>query len=43
MDETEFVRHVRLDVPLQLRVDGKSGRGVISGMDQPGQRGENGA
>ncbi len=41
--ETEFVRHVRLDAPLQLRVDGKSGRGVISRPDHSGQRGENGA
>ncbi|RME87188.1 MAG: hypothetical protein D6770_10050 [Anaerolineae bacterium] len=28
-EETEFVRHVRLPNPLQIRVDGYSGRGVI--------------
>jgi hypothetical protein len=27
--ETEFVRHVRLDRPLEVRVDGRTGRGVI--------------
>jgi hypothetical protein len=27
--ETRFLRHVRLAVPLQVRVDGRSGRGVI--------------
>jgi hypothetical protein len=27
--ETEYVRHVRLDQPLVVRVDGRSGRGVI--------------
>jgi hypothetical protein len=27
--ETEFVRQVRLNVPLAIRVDGRSGRGVI--------------
>lgn len=29
MAETEFARHVRLDRPLEIRVDGRSGRGVI--------------
>ncbi len=27
--ETEFVRHVRLEAPLRVEVDGRSGRGVI--------------
>jgi hypothetical protein len=27
--ETEHVRHVRLELPLQVRVDGRSGRGVV--------------
>ncbi|MEZ6082581.1 MAG: hypothetical protein R3E58_01180 [Phycisphaerae bacterium] len=27
--ETELVRHVRLDAPLTVRVDGRRGRGVI--------------
>jgi hypothetical protein len=27
--ETEFVKHVRLAAPLQVKVDGRSGRGVI--------------
>ena len=27
--ETEFLRHVRLDVPLRIRIDGRSGRGAI--------------
>ena len=29
IDETEFIRHVRLSSPLQVRVDGRTGRGVI--------------
>ena len=29
VSETELVRHVRLNAPLQIRVDGRSGRGVI--------------
>jgi hypothetical protein len=29
MAETDFVRHVRLDQPLDVRVDGRTGRGVI--------------
>ena len=28
--ETDFVRHVRFDEPLRVRVDGRSGRGVIT-------------
>lgn len=28
-NETEFVRHVRLAAPLQVKVDGRTGRGVI--------------
>jgi len=28
--ETDFVKHVRLEKPLTVRVDGRSGRGVIS-------------
>lgn len=28
-DQTEWLRHVRLDPPLQVRVDGRSGRGVV--------------
>jgi hypothetical protein len=31
MAETEHVRHVRLGQPLVIRVDGRSGRGVIQG------------
>jgi hypothetical protein len=31
MSETEYVRHVRLGQPLVIRVDGRSGRGVIQG------------
>jgi len=27
--ETRFLRHVRMDVPLEVRVDGRHGRGVI--------------
>jgi hypothetical protein len=27
--ETEFLRHVRLDAPLQVKVDGRTGRGAI--------------
>ncbi len=29
LGETRFLRHVRLDVPLEIRVDGRNGRGVI--------------
>ncbi len=29
ISETEFIRHVRLGSPLQVRVDGRTGRGVI--------------
>jgi hypothetical protein len=29
VEETGFVRHVRLEGPLQVRVDGRTGRGVI--------------
>lgn len=31
--EREFVRHVRLQRPLQVRVDGRTGRGVIRLQD----------
>jgi hypothetical protein len=27
--ETEFLRHVRLDEPLRIKVDGRSSRGII--------------
>ena len=27
--ETDVVRHLRLDIPLEVRVDGRSGRGVV--------------
>ncbi len=27
--ETRFLRHVRFDAPLSIRVDGRRGRGVI--------------
>lgn len=30
VDETDFVRHVRLERPLCVRVDGRSGRGVVT-------------
>ena len=30
MSETEWVRHVRLEEPLLVRVDGRSGRGIMS-------------
>lgn len=30
VEKTEFIRHVRLPDPLRIRVDGRSGRGVIS-------------
>jgi hypothetical protein len=29
VDEGQFVRHVRLDQPLSVRVDGRTGRGVV--------------
>ncbi len=29
--ETEWVRHVRLDAPLRIAVDGRTGRGVVRG------------
>jgi hypothetical protein len=29
-DETTFLRHVRTDAPLEIRMDGRSGLGVIS-------------
>jgi len=29
-EETEYIRHVILDSPLKIKVDGKTGRGVIS-------------
>jgi hypothetical protein len=29
LQETEFVRHVRLPAALMVKVDGRSGRGVI--------------
>jgi len=29
IDETRFVRHVRLEAPLKIRVDGRRSRGVI--------------
>jgi len=28
-EETEFVRHVRLDAPLEIRIDGRNGRAVV--------------
>ena len=31
--ETRYLRHVRLAVPLSIRVDGRSGRGVIAHHD----------
>jgi hypothetical protein len=31
--ETRHLRHVRLAVPLSIRVDGRSGRGVITRHD----------
>jgi hypothetical protein len=31
--ETQHLRHVRLAVPLSIRVDGRSGRGVIAHHD----------
>ena len=27
--ETQFLRHIRLDAPLDVRIDGRSGRGVV--------------
>jgi len=36
--ETEFLRHLRLPAPLSVRVDGRSGRGVI---EHAGQAAEN--
>jgi hypothetical protein len=33
VEQTEFVRHVRLSSPLTIRVDGRSGRGVILADD----------
>ncbi|KAA3611034.1 MAG: hypothetical protein D8M58_13720 [Calditrichaeota bacterium] len=29
-EETDFVRHVKLDSPLQIKVDGRSGSGIIN-------------
>jgi hypothetical protein len=29
VEETQFVRHVRLTAPLTVKVDGRNGRGVI--------------
>jgi hypothetical protein len=29
IDETHFIRHVRLEAPLNIRVDGQRSRGVI--------------
>jgi hypothetical protein len=29
VEETEFVRHVRLDQPFSAKIDGRSSRGVI--------------
>jgi hypothetical protein len=31
VQETEFLRHVRRERPLKLKIDGKRGRGVIIG------------
>ncbi|MFC1790960.1 PEP/pyruvate-binding domain-containing protein [Gemmatimonadota bacterium] len=33
--ETEFVRHIRLAEPLLVRVDGRSGRGLITSAEAP--------
>jgi hypothetical protein len=33
--ETQFVRHVRLAEPLEIRVDGRSGRGVVKHGGEP--------
>jgi len=33
VEETRFLRHVRLEVPLVVKVDGRSGRGVIAHHD----------
>jgi hypothetical protein len=30
VNETEFVRHVKLEKPLEIKVDGRSGRGMIT-------------
>jgi len=35
VSETELVRHVQSPVPLCIRVDGRSGRGVILSRDRP--------
>ena len=29
VDQTPFIKHVRLDRPLQIKVDGRTGRGLI--------------
>jgi hypothetical protein len=28
--ENEFIRHIHFDIPLDVRVDGRSGRAVVS-------------
>lgn len=35
MSETELVRHIRLSEPLLVRVDGRSGRGLITSLRVP--------
>ncbi|HVO62391.1 MAG TPA: PEP/pyruvate-binding domain-containing protein [Terriglobales bacterium] len=40
VEETELVRHVRLCSPLTIRVDGRSGRGVVLADDDPSAGGQ---
>jgi hypothetical protein len=41
--ETQFVRHIRLDTPLKLRVDGRSGRGVVTHTEDRSNQWRDGA
>jgi hypothetical protein len=45
VSETEFIRHVRVPAPLRIRVDGRTGRGLVqssqtSGRESPAGKGE---
>ncbi|MFC1661263.1 hypothetical protein ACFL3S_07385, partial [Gemmatimonadota bacterium] len=37
--ETELVRHIRLNQALEVRVDGRTGRGLIARKEEPGKDG----
>ena len=35
VSETEFIKHVRVPAPLRIRVDGRTGRGLVERPQSP--------